>query len=583
MGTDKPIMWVMIIAVLSLIQGNSLAVTDEQKKEILQREEAEQLVEWQGQTVAGDTLAVQLLALNDFHSQLTAGMQVGGRPVGSAPVLASYLKNAQAKWPGATFFLHAGDHVGASQPPSALLQDEPGLMFFNMLGNTHCRPGGLYDRECNLIGIPGNHEFDQGMAEMLRLVHGGNHRQGPFLQDPYQGAAFPYICANLIEVTSRQPLFQPYVVRMVQGVPIGFIGVLLGAAPSFLSPDSLRGLAIRDESESINHYVRILRGQGVHTIVVMIHQGGYQMPAASQGKRGALVGDITHILTQLDREVDMVLCGHTHTFHNTLVKNNGGHEMLVVQAWPKGTGFAEIQMEINRASGEVVRMRSRIRTTWADVGPGLQPDAAVAKLTQKAENLGNAVAQEVIAKASKPITRKTNAAGESALGDLIADAQRKAMGTDFAFMHPEGIEADIDLGVMTKADNHSVHPTNLNLMKIEMTGEQIYALLNQQWNSVSPDGLFLQVSGLSYIWDAHRPAGQRVVAVFKEDRLLEKTACYTVTVNEYLIGGGDNFTVFTKATNPIVGPFVADALQNFIRTRPQPLDIEIEGRISRIN
>ena len=548
------------------------------------REQAAQPVRWRTTGSAGGTIAVKLLAINDFHSQITAGLEVDGRPVGSAPVLAAYLKEAQARAKGTAFILHAGDHVGASQPQSALLQDEPGIAFFNMLGNNQCRTGGLYGPDCNLIGIPGNHELDEGAREMLRLVHGGNHSQGPFLQDPYQGAAFPYICANLVQETTGQPLFMPYVVRMVDGVPVGFIGAVLRRASTFLSPESLAGLKVLDEADAVNRYVRQLKSEGVHAIVVMIHQGGYQVPANPSVKQpGGLVGDLAPIVARLDSEVDAVLSGHTHTYHNILANNAAGRPTLVVQAWPKGTGYADIDLEISRASGDVVAMSSQIVTTWADQGPGLRPDARVAVLAGQVDAMGKAIAEQVIASAAKPITRASNEAGESALGDLVADAQRQAMGTDFAFMHPEGIEADFSPGGITKADPYTVQPANLNLIKLEMTGQQVYELLNQQWTSKAEHGRFLQVSGLTYTWDAERPAGQRIVAVKKDGFPLQTDAKYTVTVNEYLAGGGDNFTVLTQAANPVVGPFVAEALIQYVRTRPQPINADIEGRISRLN
>ncbi|ADW17354.1 5'-Nucleotidase domain-containing protein [Desulfobulbus propionicus DSM 2032] len=552
--------------------------------EIEARQRAERPIEWRAPQQEDKTVAVTLLAINDFHSQITAGLEVAGRPVGSAPVLAAYLKAAQARARGQTFILHAGDHVGASQPRSALLQDEPGIMVFNMLGNQHCRPGGLYGVECNLIGIPGNHELDEGMGEMLRLIHGGNHRQGPYLQDPYQGAHFPYICANLVRTATNKPLFPPSVVRMVDGVPIGFVGALLRHATTFLPPDSLDGLQVLDEAEAINAQVAALRAEGVHAVVAVIHQGGYQLPAnGSEHPSTRLAGDLAAIVGRLDGEVDVVLAGHTHTVHNLLVDNAAGRKTLVTQAWPKGTGYAEIDLEISRTGREVVALSSRIVTTWADQGPGLRPDVRVARLADRVDAMGNAVAAQVIANAAKPITRVSNEAGESALGDLVADAQRQAMGTDFAFMHPEGIEADIDPGHITKGDYYTVQPANLNLVKLEMTGEQIYALLNQQWTTASGEGRFLQVSGLSYVWDAHRPAGRRVVSVMKDGEPLRRGARYTVTVNEYLAAGGGNFTVLTEAANPVVGPFIADALHQYVRTRPQPINAAIEGRISRLN
>jgi 5'-nucleotidase len=576
----------LLTTALILLRASACnAATDHVSSEIRLREQASQPVVWQSTAPPGDTVDARLLVINDFHSQITGGQHIGGRPVGSAPVLASYLRRSQFQGKGTPFLLHAGDHIGASQPSSALLQDEPGMMFFNMLGNEHCRPGGKNDQQCNLIGIPGNHELDEGVSEMLRMIHGGNHNQGPFLKNPYQGAAFSSICANLIDSASGQPLFPPYVVRMVDGVPIGFIGAILRTAHSFVPPQSLAGLKVLDEAEAINHSARQLKEKGVHTLVVLIHQGGYQVPPSSRLQEGEarLVGDIVPILSRLDGEIDVVACGHTHTYHNTLFKNAGGREMLVVQAWPKGTGFADIHLAINRASGEVAAMDARIITTWADTGPGLHPDPSVAAMVQQAETMGNAIAREVIAEASIAITRRPNAAGESALGDLIADAQRQAMGTDFAFMHLEGIASDIEPGAITKADHYTVHPANLNLIKVEMTGAQIYTLLNQQWNDATGTGRFLQVSGLQYIWDAHRPAGHRIVAVMKNDLPLRKEAMYTVTINEYLAGGGEHFTVLTQARNHVVGPFAADALQDFFRSRPQPLHAGIEGRISRIN
>jgi 5'-nucleotidase len=157
------------------------------------------------------------------------------------------------------------------------------------------------------------------------------------------------------------------------------------------------------------------------------------------------------------------------------------------------------------------------------------------------------------------------------------------MGTDFAFMQADGIRADIAPGRITKGDHYSVQPYNLNLIKLELTGQQIYDLLNQQWSSQRAQGQFLQVSGLTYTWDADRPAGKRIVAVKKNGKPLQTGAVYTVTVNEYLAGGGDDFTVLTRGANPVVGPFVAEALIQYVQAQPQPINVDIEGRISRLN
>jgi 5'-nucleotidase len=425
--------------------------------------------------------------------------------------------------------------------------------------------------------------MDEGVPEMLRLVHGGNHAQGPYLQDPYQGAQFPYICANLVQAISGKPVFPPYVIREVAGVQVGFIGALLHRASAFLSPESLGELKVLDEADTINLYVRQLQARGVRTIIAVIHQGGFQQSGEIAPQSDPLVGDIVPVVKRLDSEVDVVLAGHTHTFHNTLAENNQGKKILVAQAWPKGTGYADIDLEISRTSGDVVAMSSRIVTTWADAGPGLTPDTRVAALMHRVETMGNALAGQAIAKAARPITRAVNEAGESALGDLVADAHRQAMGTDFAFINADGIRADIAPGGITKGDHYTVQPFQLNLIKLELTGQQIYDLLNQQWTGREGADQLLQVSGLTYTWDADKPTGERIVAVRQHGEPLQPGAVYTVTVNEYLAGGGDNFTVLTQGTHPVVGPFVADALIRYVQAQPQPLNPGIADRIYRLN
>ena len=548
------------------------------------RQLAERTVEWSDPAGQGPTVAVKVLAINDFHSQISTGLTVDGRPVGSAPVLGAYLKEAERAAGGHAFLIQAGDHVGASQPQSALLQDEPGIMFFNMLGNDECRTGGRIGPGCNLVGVPGNHELDEGLDEMLRLVRGGNHSGGPYLQDPYEGTAFPMLCANLVREEDGRPLFQPSLVREQGGVRIAFIGAILRQAGTFLPPEHLRGLRIQDEAAAINREVERLRAEGIHAFVVVIHQGGFQYPKADQADQtGTLVGEIADVARQLDGEVDVVLAGHTHTFHNILVDNAGGRKMLVAQAWPKGTGFADIDLAIDRDSGEIRSMRSRIVTTWADQGPGLQPETTVATLVHRAEALGNALAAQEIARVSRPITRTTNEAGESALGDLVADAHRHAMGADFAVLTMGALQADLAPGRITRADQYSVQPHHLNLIRLELTGSQIHDLLNQQWRDEQDGGRRLQVSGLTYTWDAGLPPGQRVVAVMRNGRPLQPEGLYTVVVNEYLAGGGEDLTVLTRGRNPVVGPFVADALCRYVESQPQPISVDIQGRISRIN
>ena len=230
---------------------------------------------------------------------------------------------------------------------------------------------------------------------------------------------------------------------------------------------------------------------------------------------------------------------------------------------------------VNAGAQAADELVDRVRT--------LLPDVRVAALTRQMEHLGASIAGEAIARASRPITREVNQAGESALGSLVADSYRQAMAADFAFLHLDGLRADLPPGDLTRGDQFAVQPHNLNLVRLELTGAQVRDLLEQQWQGADDEGRRLQVSGLTYTWDASRPAGQRIVTVRAQGQILRPEARYTVAVNEHLAGGGEQLSVLTHGVNPVVGPFVAEALAGYLASCPQPIEAGIQGRISRLN
>lgn len=551
-------------------------------------------------------LHFKILGINDFHGQLSTGRRVGNRPVGGAAILASYLHAAQQGVNDRAVIVHAGDHVGASPPASALLQDEPSIQFLNLLANEDCefsenddKPEKDYvkkiykeqhehewddfDPRCNLVGTLGNHEFDEGLTELQRLLHGGNHVNGPYLEDPYRGASFPYVSANVVDAVTGKPILPPYVIKKVRGIPIAFIGAVLKETPTIVTPTGVAGLRFLDEADSINAYIPELRAQKVRAMVVLIHQGGrqtsYQGPTLPNGM---VSGEIVNIVSRLDDEVDVVMSGHSHSFTNAILKNNRGKDILVTQAFSASTAYADIDVEIDPATKDIVKKSARIVTTYGDSGPGLTPDTQVAELVAQAEQKVAPLVSRVIGTAQAGITRTQTSAGESALGNLIADAQRAAMNTDFAFMNPGGIRADLDAGPVTWGELFTIQPFGNSLVKMELTGQQIHDLLNQQWLN-QPFPRILQVSGLTYTWDNARPVGSRIVEIRKNGTPINLTQYYTVTANSFIAAGGDNFTVFNQGINRVGGPLDLDALIAYIGTLPQPFSATLEGRIARIN
>jgi 5'-nucleotidase len=543
-----------------------------------------------GQLCQGGNLKVKLLGFNDFHGQLSTGKLVGTRPVGSAAVLTSYLKAAQSGIESQTLIVHAGDHVGASPASSALLQDEPSIQWLNLLANSSCRYDDKSNPACNVVGTLGNHEFDEGKSELLRLLNGGNHVSGPFLEDPYKGARFPYVSANVVDEITNRPILPPYVIKRVQGVPIAFVGAVLEATPTIVTPSGVAGLKFLDEAVAANSYVPELQAQGVKSIVLLIHQGGSQSSYTSATNtalgNSALNGaDILDVVRRLDSEFDVVVSGHSHSFTNLLVTSDLGKKILVTQAFSASTAYDDIDLTIDPVSKDVVTKSAKIVTTFADVAPGTTPDPAAAALTATAEAKVAPLTTQVVGFAPRSFTRSQSAGGESELGDIIADAQNLAGGTQFAFMNPGGIRNDLIIPVgganVTWNDLFTIQPFGNTLVKMNLTGAQIKAVLEQQWTATSTR--ILQISGFGYTWDAALPVGSRIVEIHDAaGTTLDPLATYSITCNNFLATGGDGFTAFMAGSNAVGGPIDLDALIEYTEHH-NPLPIPAGGRITRLH
>jgi 5'-nucleotidase len=538
---------------------------------------------------------VTILAINDFHGQLPPGKRAGDRPAGSAAVLAAYLEAAGADRNG-TLVVHAGDLVSASPPASSLLHDEPTVLFMNHFANQHCRPlhrpdlagdaAGRWDRgdaECNMVATFGNHEFDRGRAELARLLYGGDATSGLAFAKPYPGALFPYVTANVVDKATGLPIAPPYVIREVRGVRIAFVGATVKDTPTMVTAAGIRGLAFLDEADAINRYIPEIERAGVHAIVALIHQGGSQKPyqGETRADSGELSGAIVGIVNRLDPDVDVVISGHTHRFTNAFVANAGGRPVLVTQAYSSGTAFADIDLAISPATDDVVGSSAAIVTTYADAGPGLTPAPWAAALTARAEELVAPLTDRVIGRAAVDLTRAETDAGESGLGDVIADAQRHAMGADVALMNSGGIRADIRAGSVTWGQAYAVQPFGNTLVRLRMTGRQLADLLETQWRSGERPTI-LQVSGMQYTWSEAAPAGGKLSSVTVGGRPLQEDAVYTVVVNSFLADGGDGFTALARMTDREGGPLDLDAFIDYLKGLPQALEPPAGGRITRV-
>jgi 5'-nucleotidase len=507
---------------------------------------------------------VQLLALNDFHGNLEppsgSSGRIGSVNAGGVEYLATHIDQLRSTNPN-TVVVSAGDMIGASPLLSALFHDEPTIEAFNLMG-----------LDFNAVG---NHEFDEGWRELLRMQSGGCHPVDGCLDgDGFAGANFKFLAANVINDATGRPIFDPVGIKVFNRARIGFIGMTLEGTPSIVTPSGVEGLTFKDEADTANALVPILKSRGVETIVVLIHEGGAQTGTYNQcvGISGAIVD----IVNRLDPEIDVVISGHTHQAYNCNINGK-----LVTSAASFGRLVTDIDLKIDRLSGEVVQMAANNVIVTRDV-----PKASLlTELIAKYQAVAKPIADRVIGSITADITRAANAAGESALGDVIADAQLENTkpasegGALVAFMNPGGIRADLvynqisgseQPGEVTYGEMFTVQPFGNNLVTLDLTGAQIDTLLEQQFdNPAVGQNRILQVSnGFSYTWSQSAPTGSKVdiASITINGAAIDPNATYRVTVNSFLADGGDNFSVLKQGTNRLGGAVDTDALEAYFKS-----------------
>ncbi len=497
---------------------------------------------------SGEAVDIQIVGINDFEGNLETAENDDGEMVGGAAFLASALDERADENPEGTIRVHVGDIVGASPLISSYFHDEPTIKATNLMD---------FD-----LATLGNHEFDEGGEEMLRLLDGGQRddgmeiKNGENTSDPdFEGAEYPYVSANVAYADSGELVLPPYEVIEREGVEVGFIGVTTEAAPEVVTPDAVAPFEFRDISDSVNEYAEELQNEGVETIVVLAHEGNENEDVEPPE------GNIVEEVEQMDDSVDAVVAGNTEF---TIDEEIGG--TYVVQAAGKSADYAVADLQVDSESGDAVDVGGEV--VAFDNGE-LEPDEEVQALVEESQAEIAPIAETRIGEASETISDESNEAGESPIGDLIADAQRDFADADFAFMNPGGIRAEIPDGEVTYEDLFTVQPFSNQLVRLEMTGEQIQTLLEQQFELEVPT--ILQISGLTYSFDEGASEGERVGEITIDGGgELDPSATYTVAINSFLVTGGDGFTTFTEGENPETLGSDLDALVEYVENLEQP-------------
>ena len=499
---------------------------------------------------------LQLLALNDFHGQLEppsgSGSRLPGFPAdpdplkaavnafGGAEYLATQVRQLEAASKRKnTVTVAAGDLIGATPLLSAAFHDEPAIESLNRIGLDYASVG--------------NHEFDEGADELLRIQRGGCHPvDGCADPDmPYRGADFQYLSANAFVKATGEPLLPPYAIHRVQGVKVGFIGMTLEGTPSIVSSAGVAGLDFADEAETANRYAIELRTRGVETIVVLLHEGGTQASGSGINDCKGLTGPITKIVPLMDKAIDVVVTGHTHQAYNCTLDGR-----LVTSASSAGRLVTDIDLTISRRTGDVLTAKANnvpvVRTVSADA----QQTALIARYRE----LLGPVAGRTVGTATADISRTQTASGESPLGNLIADAQlaaTTAQGAVAALMNPGGVRADLVGDGITYEEAFTTQPFGNLLTTLTLTGAQLDCLLEQQFVTgrvLSPSAslTYTRTAGTTGAGTASDPcSGTKVSNIRINGVPVDPAASYRITVNNFLAGGGDGFAQLLLGTDRV--------------------------------
>ena len=524
--------------------------------------------------VAAASVEVQIIGINDFHGNLETpkGPQkirlangedltatVGGAAALEATV--KRLRDGRAN----TITVSAGDLIGASPLVSAYFLDEPTIAAMNAIG-------------LNLNAV-GNHEFDKGSAELLRMQQGGCEKHTtrvPCRVEPFGGASFNFLAANVLQANGSS-IFPGSTVRQFGPVKIGFIGMTLKETQTLVTPAGVAGLTFADEAASANRLVPSLKAQGADTIVLLIHQGGKPDVNYRESGCDGLTGPILDIMDKLDPAVSVVVSGHTH-YAYACEMERGGANRLLTSAGRYGYLVTDIRLTFDPTTRNLIRKSAINVPVLAADRPSTD---GVASLVARYAAAAAPAAARVVGnlRGDAPYSETDE---ESPASNLIADAQFAATrakergDSDVAFANAAGVRTSITPaadGSVTYKQIFSAQPFGNNLVVKTLTGAQLKAVLEQQFvvknGKVEVGALLAPSASFRFSYDLSRPERQRIVSMALDGKPIRPDGRYRVTVNNFLASGGDGFTALSNGTDTFDAGLDLDAMEAWLATNPE--------------
>ena len=508
-----------------------------------------------------DTFSLTLLHTNDTHARVDGQDGIGG-----SARLATVINQYRAT-NNNVMLVDAGDQF-------------QGTLFYRLY------KADIITQTMNLLGYDamtiGNHEFDDGPAQLARLISGVN---------------FPVVSANID--ASAEPalagLIAPSTVVTINGEQIGVVGVTTQETPILSSPGP--NVHFSDEVAAVQAAVDQFTAQGINKVVALTHIGYVEDMALAQAVHG----------------VDIIVGGHSHTFvytpdtapvngdipagpYPTVVNGTDGNPTLVVTAfqWSRYLGHLDVTFDSNG-----------VASSWSGdpifLGASVEKDPTMQALVDSyragVDELRNTFIGETTV--ALPILvggQQICRAGECLMGNMVADAILRRVNMmdpnthyDIAIENGGGMRAPIDVGPISIGEVLEVLPFGNTIATLGLRGSDVVAALENGVSRVGlgSNGRFPQVSGLRFKFNLKFPVGSRVsdVEVFNGTSYepIEPDRVYNVATNNFMRTGGDGYTVFRdNGINPYdFGPPLEDAVMDYI-TVNSPISPMIEGRITQV-
>jgi 5'-nucleotidase len=533
------------------------------------------------------TVEVQILGTNDFHGRIAND---SASAAAGAAVMAGAVKQLRAQNPN-TVFAAAGDLIGASTFESFIDEDKPTIDALNSAGLE--------------VSAAGNHEFDQGYDDLVNRVMAAYDPE----TNPKGGAQWQYIAANLRLRSTGLDALTPSWTKTMGGVKVGFVGAVTEHLPELVSPAGIADIEVEDIVTSVNEEADELESEGADVIVMLVHEGSGTTSCATMDDDPT--SDFGSIIHGVNDNIDAIVSGHTHLEYNCsfpvagwATENRPVTERAVVSAGQYGAALNQIVFSVDEATGEVqAKTQAVLKLKAANGGPFNYPvDQPTADIVKAAVDNAAVLGAQPLGELSAPFARAkfsdgttANRGGESTLGNLVAEVQRWATrnpesgSAQIAFMNPGGLREDMVGGIagetsypktLTYKQAANVQPFANTLVNMDLTGAQIKATLEQQWQPAGASRPFLRLGtseGFEFTYDPSKPAGSRITGMWLHGTPIGLATTYSVTVNSFLAAGGDNFGALAggtgkQDTGKTDLQAMVDYMAQFAATEPLPVD-----------